>query len=234
MSELPLAPSPRDVEFVRVKTTLPVQPLPPSADRAPITTDRLVIRPWLPSDVAQLRLLRTDPEVMQHTRDGRTEPDEASIQAWLGEFMPGPNDAKTYEWAIVLRDTGEVIGCGGTHSLGGEFGWPDLRYLLRAEFWGRGYATEFLRAYVAAWAALPRAEVEIMVDPRTVVGHGEEASEASAAAAEELLIANTTVPNAGSHNVLRKWGWEHFVTWAGKSGRTLRTFRYYPCRKEAL
>ncbi|OIW26154.1 acyl-CoA N-acyltransferase [Coniochaeta ligniaria NRRL 30616] len=219
---LPVSSSPEDVEFVLVKTTLPVTPLPPNTARLPIVTDRLIIRPWLPTDFDQIRILRLQPEVMQYTRVGHIDLDEAETQAWLARFLP-PGDAATHSCAITLKETGEVIGTGGTHSLQGNFGWPEVGYMFRKEFWGKGYATEFLRAYMKSWAELPREEVEIKVDPRTVTGDG---------VAEEQLIAVTAIVNEGSQKVLRKCGWEHFVTWPGDDSSTLPTFRFFPCRKE--
>lgn len=224
-----MSPSPEDVEFVLVKTTLPATPLPPNAARLPIVTDRLVMRPWLPTDFDQLRLLRLQPEVMQWTRVGHVDLDEATTQAWLARFLP-PNDALTHSCAITLRDTGEVIGSGGTHIFRGEMGWPELGYMFRAEFWGKGYATEFLRAYGERWRELPREEVEIMVDPRTVVVAGAGEGEGTA---EEQIIAVTAEVNKGSQRVLHKCGWEHFMTYPGSDSTLLPTFRYFPCRKEA-
>ena len=50
--------------------------------------------------------------------------------------------------------------------------------MLKREFWGKGYATEFLRAWLEEYEKLPRDEVELSVDPRSVVpvpaGGGEE------------------------------------------------------------
>jgi hypothetical protein len=50
---------------VVVKTTRPVFPFPPNEDREPIYTERLIIRPYVPEDLGDLRALRTQPEVMQ-------------------------------------------------------------------------------------------------------------------------------------------------------------------------
>jgi RimJ/RimL family protein N-acetyltransferase len=160
---------------------------------------------------------------MRFTRVGRIDLDEAETQAWLAKFLP-PNDALTHSMAITLKETGEVIGSGGTHSIQGNLGWPEVGYMFRTEYWGKGYATEFLRAYIKTWAELPRAEVEIKVDPRTVTGDG---------VAEEQIIAVTENVNGVSQKVLYKCGFEHFVTLPGRDSTTLPTFRYFPTRKES-
>lgn len=218
---LPISPSPESVHRVLVKTTLPAQPLPSNSARLPITTARLTIRPWLASDLAQLRILRTQPEVMKWTRAGHIDLDEAATQAWLARFLP-PDDSLAHNCAITLTETGELIGAGGVHSFRGEHGWPEVGYMFRSDFWGKGYAAEFLRAFAEGWAALPREEVEILVDPRTAGADGK--------TAEEQLVATAEDSNGASQRVLRKCGWEHFLTWLGDKGNTLQTFRYFPAR----
>jgi RimJ/RimL family protein N-acetyltransferase len=158
---------------------------------------------------------------MKWTRAGTIDLDEATTQAWLARFA-APHDISTHNCAITLKETGELIGSGGTHNLKGDFGWPELGYMFRTEFWGQGYATEFVRAYVKSWGALPREEVEIMVDPRTLGADGE--------TAEEQIVAITEAANGGSQKVLVKCGWEHFLTWIGGPGDVLPTFRYFPVR----
>ena len=69
---------------------------------------------------------------------------------------------------MKLAETGELIGEGGVHTLASaDAGWPEIGYKFRREVWGRGYATEFLAALLAAWWALPRAAVEMAVAAST-------------------------------------------------------------------
>jgi RimJ/RimL family protein N-acetyltransferase len=215
-----LGAEPNAENFVLVKTTLPSRPLPPNASRQPIITDRLVIRAWTPEDLKELRVLRTQPEVMRWTRVGHIDLDEAATQTHLNRYLP-PNDANTYNCAITLKETGELIGSGGVHMFTGSFGWPELGYMFRTEFWGQGYGTEFVRGFVEAWSALPREEVEIKVDPRTATGDG---------VAEEQLIAITDGANWGSQKILRKCGFEQYLVFPGDDGGPLPTFRFFPAR----
>ncbi|KAB5549846.1 GNAT domain-containing protein [Coniochaeta sp. 2T2.1] len=226
VTDLPLLPPPSEVKRILVRTTLPLSPLPPNHLRQPITTPRLLIRPWQQSDLHQIRILRTQPEVMKVTRQNRIDLSLEETQAWLDRFL-SPNDGQTHNFAIVLRETGELIGTGGVHSFKGEFGWPEIGYMFREEYWRKGFATEFLAGYMAAWKGLPRGvvEVEVEVDPRTTrTGKpGEEV--------EEQIIAITADFNEGSQKVLGKCGWEHFITWPGDDALKLPTFRWFPTRK---
>lgn len=100
-----------------------------------------------------------------------------------------------------------MIGCGGTHSHRGEFGWPEVGYMLREECWEQG-----LRHRIPAGVS---GDMGGRWRPWS--------TRARWMPVEELLIAITTDLNAGSHNMLGKCRWEHFTTWPGKKpGRCRR------------
>ncbi|RYP69818.1 hypothetical protein DL769_005170 [Monosporascus sp. CRB-8-3] len=200
---------------VRVKTTLPARPLPPNAERPHIRTERLVIRPFTPDDLAGLHSLRAQPEVMVYSSAGRVDRDEAETESRLKGELP-PNDAANYHFVICLASTGEFLGTGGVH-LGGSknfFGWPELGYMLKREHWGRGYATEFVRAFLAAWWALPRSAVEVEVDARSL-----DAGAPVAAGVPEQLSALVEASNLGSKGVLGKLGFRQFAEWTQEDDR---------------
>lgn len=193
-------------KWATIKTTLPERPLPPNATRSPVTTDRLLIRPLVPEDAPSLHVLRTQPEVMANSPQGRPDKDLEETQQRLSPFLP-PNDEITYNCAICLKDTGELIGIGGCHKIVSMFGWPAIGYMIRTEFWGQGIATEFVKAWLEMWCELPRAEAELEIDRRTLLpGEGEEES-------TEQVTAFTLLDNFGSQRVLEKAGFERFLTW---------------------
>lgn len=74
--------------LVRVKTTLPSPPFPTNAERPPIRTERLLIRPLTQCDLPNTRALRTQPEVMQFTVAGRIDGDLSETQTKLDPFLP--------------------------------------------------------------------------------------------------------------------------------------------------
>ena len=199
------APSDTTDNFITVKTTLPVRPLPRNVDRLPIITERLILRALTQDDLEEVWQLRSQPEPMEWTAAGRPDEDKAKSQTRLDAFLP-PNDAKTFNWAICLKETGSLVGIGGVHYLAGENGWPEVGYMFRYEHWGKGFATEFLRAFVEAWDQLPREHVELRVKPYSLAdGEGGDGDEV-----DEMLIAVTIGPNQRSHNVLTKCGFERY------------------------
>lgn len=188
--------APNKETFIPIKTTLPIYPLPSAATRGQILTPRLLLRGLSQDDLEAYHTLRTDPEIMKWTVQGRPDRDLAETQEKLDLFLP-PNDVLKSNWAICLRESGEFIGIGGVHIFASTFGWPELGYMIRREYWGRGLATEFLRGFVGYWTGtcsvpslgeggggnviesaslshdgrrLEREEVVIFVDARTVEG----------------------------------------------------------------
>jgi RimJ/RimL family protein N-acetyltransferase len=101
--------------FVKVRTTLPILPLPKNAHRPAVTTARLVIRPIREEDLHEYHVLRTQPAVMINTRKGVIDRDIGQTKERLGAFLP-PNDLKSYWFAICLKEEPDVlIGGGGCH-----------------------------------------------------------------------------------------------------------------------
>lgn len=220
------ATPPNKESFIPIKTTLPIFPLPSGATGGTITTPRLLLRVPTQDDLQAFHDIRTDPEIMIWTVQGRIDKDLAETQAKLDTFLP-PNDTFKSNWAICDRETGEMIGLGGIHNFSSSFGWPEVGYMLRRDYWGKGLATEFLRGFCGYWGGLEREEREILVDARTVDG----------VVVEEMVIAITSEYNGGSHGVLRKSGFEEFLRWEALDDRLvvpemiwLPTFRWFPRR----
>lgn len=237
-------------EWTTVSTTLPN--LPPSSARAHTTTARLLLRPLLASDLDGLHALRTQPEVMARTAAGRIDRDPAETADRLARFLPPGGDETTFNCAVCLRATGELVGCGGVHRMGrgdggvsrvGEpadgYGWPELGYMFRRECWGRGLASEFVGAFLGEWEGLARREVELRVNARSVVEaqaevEGQPGEDGSKRRAEEVLIAIIDPENRASQRILEKSGFVRFDAFREahredpKKHLELVTYRYLP------
>jgi len=98
--------------------------------------------------------------------------------------------------ALVLRDSGEVIGfCGLVHPGGQEV--AELKYALLREHWGLGLATEAARGMLT---------------------YGESAF------GIRRVIATTAPENEASHRVLGKCGMTHLETVPDADGDLVKTF----------
>lgn len=106
-----------------------------------IETNRLVIREMVQSDYDALCRIMCDEEVMRVAYENAFTLEE--VQNWLNRHL------KRYEtygfglWAVVLKETNEMIGqCGLTLQ-----GWRDkeileIGFLFQKAHWHKGYATE--------------------------------------------------------------------------------------------
>lgn len=157
---------------------------------------------------------------MKWTGQGRPDVDLAATRKHLATMLP-PHDGSMFQFAICLKETGEFIGIGGCHKMTGELGWPVIGYMFRSEFWGQGFATEFVNCFLDAWWSLPREETDLQVDRATI--DDREAPKIQ----NECLIAVTVEDNTSSQNVLRKCGLSLVKVWTEPDLRD-------PTREETL
>lgn len=88
--------------------------------------------------------------------------------------------------------------------------------MFRTEMWGKGYATEALRAWLEVYWALPRKEVTVARED--LAEHGVET---------ESLLAETAVANSGSRRVLVKCSFTELQT-REEDGEQLIQYTYRP------
>jgi [ribosomal protein S5]-alanine N-acetyltransferase len=114
-------------------------------------TDRLIIRTWIPEeDAEQAFKIYSDPEVTRFliTKVDSVESSLNLLQRWLAKATLWNNG--TGFWAIVTKETGEIVGTIILIQLQDEdenltqdyeIGWH-----LKKSSWGKGYATEAAKA----------------------------------------------------------------------------------------
>lgn len=118
------------------------------AEELCIVTDRLVLRPWRLSDAEALYRYASDERVSRMALWPRHTSVEMSRSVIRDFFMPNP-----VTLAMVLRQTGEAIGCIGLVPKGDEHftlleGEREVGYWVGHPYWGRGLTTEALRALI--------------------------------------------------------------------------------------
>ena len=178
-----------------MKVSRPIFPTPAHS----FTTARLLLRPLTADDVAELHLLRIQPEVMIYTALGKIDEDHAATRAWVDRFLP-PNDATTFLFAIEQLDTpGVIVGTVSGHIAEP----PRLGYMLRKEFWSYGYATEAVQGWLKEYWKLPRRELDLQ---DTMLEHTQLHRQGNAV--REALFANIEAGNAGSTKVIQKCGFK--------------------------
>lgn len=116
-----------------------------------VETQRLILRPFAEHDVDAYLAIHTAPEVMAALHiDDSFDRNVAwrSLAMWRGQWVL----RNSGNWAVELRETGELIGRAGTHRPPFH-DWPGLEigWTLHPDHWGKGYATEAGRASID-WA----------------------------------------------------------------------------------
>ncbi|ORY00600.1 GNAT domain-domain-containing protein [Clohesyomyces aquaticus] len=114
-------------------------------------TERLLLRPLRMDDAADIVLMRENPEVMLHTPTLPSS-DLSSCQAWIQGCHDAPNNwnfaielLPTFSFSYpseALSNQPRVIGMMGAVRA------PEIGYMLNQQYWGKGIATEALRAFM--------------------------------------------------------------------------------------
>ena len=112
-----------------------------------LETERLVLRPFIAEDAPAVQRLAGDRAVADTTERIPHPYEDGMAEAWITTHPQQFQDREECTFAIILRETSELIGAVGltltTSHARGEFG-----YWIGREYWSRGYCTEAARAVV--------------------------------------------------------------------------------------
>ncbi len=104
-------------------------------------TERLLLREMQSSDLEALCAIMCDTETMRAAYVTPFTPEK--VQGWLGRHQKRYRELGFGLWAVVLKETGEMIGqCGLTLQPWADGQVLELGYLFARDHWHRGYATE--------------------------------------------------------------------------------------------
>ncbi len=129
-----------------------------------LETPRLLLREFIPADVDALEGILGDPVAMQYYPAPFPR---AEVEDWVRRNRARYRDCGFGLWAMLLKDSGELIGDCGCYvrEIEGEFEF-ELGWHVRRDLWGRGYATEAARACIEyAFASLGTERIIALVRP---------------------------------------------------------------------
>jgi RimJ/RimL family protein N-acetyltransferase len=115
-----------------------------------LETDRLVLRRFTADDAGNLYDLDSDPEVMRYLNGGVSTPWEVIVARTLPLFTHYDERLPSFGfWAAIERASGVFLGWFGFRPLAeGDAREVMLGFRLRMAAWGKGYATEGVRALI--------------------------------------------------------------------------------------
>lgn len=133
----------------------------------PLETERLILRRFETADAAAMfKNWASDPEVtkfLMWPTHSDVKVSERVISSWVGNY----SDDKYYQWAIVPKDFGEVIGSIGAVEQDETTGMFHIGYCIGRNWWGRGITAEALQALLDYFFDEIGAErIESRHDPR--------------------------------------------------------------------
>ncbi len=133
--------------------------------RVSLETERLVLRDWHPDDAPVVLDILSRAEVVRWLDDGEPQPladlDEAraKIRSWQDLVPP------LKQWAIEVRETGEVVGWACLVPIPTSGGLVQIGWTLHPDAHGHGYATEAARAVLDHGLASGLTEVRALMIP---------------------------------------------------------------------
>jgi RimJ/RimL family protein N-acetyltransferase len=109
-----------------------------------VETDRLILREMTEDDFDALYVVLADSNIMQHYPYTF---DEDRVKGWIRKNIERYKVFGFGLWAVVLKETGDVIGnCGLTMQIINGQIRPEIGYHIRKDCQRRGYASEAAKA----------------------------------------------------------------------------------------
>jgi RimJ/RimL family protein N-acetyltransferase len=131
-----------------------------------LTTPRLRLRHWLPTDSGPFAELNADPLAMEYLSRPLSTAESCEFAASAAGSLVTHGFGL---WALELQDSGEFLGCVGLNEPSFEAHFTpcmEVLWRLLPRHWGCGYATEAARACVGfAFRELGRDEVVAFTVP---------------------------------------------------------------------
>lgn len=132
-----------------------------------LETARLRLREFTMNDADAMEAVLGDPVAMQYYP---APFDRKGVEAWIEKNMARYQRDGHSLWAMLSKDTGELIGdCGCAMQEVGGRNEVEIGYHVRRDRWGNGYATEAARACMEyAFTKLGVKRVISMIRPENV------------------------------------------------------------------
>ncbi len=119
----------------------------PGSEFPAIETERLVLRPMEVGDAPAIFTYQSDPEIFRYMSP---EPPASVdvVSEGIGKWLALPAEKRRPCWMMVLKGSDRIVGTVSFNQLDPENAAGQLGYEVAREFWGKGLATEAVRAVI--------------------------------------------------------------------------------------
>ena len=112
-------------------------------------TDRIILRKFENGDAKNMFDNYASRDTVTKYLSWKSHKSLEDTEGFLNNVvLPGYNNDYTYRWAIVLKETNEVIGSIDVVDMNGEKNRVELGWVLSDDFWGRGIMPEAARIVI--------------------------------------------------------------------------------------
>lgn len=107
-----------------------------------LETDRLLLRPYVAADAADVQRLAGDRRIADTTANIPHPYPDGAAERWIAGLAPAFEEGSRVAFAVTLRGTGELAGTIDLHAVSREHAQAELGYWIAVGHWGKGYGTE--------------------------------------------------------------------------------------------
>lgn len=130
-----------------------------------LTTRRLLLRPLRADDAPGMYAIYSDRQTMRYWSAQVVDDLESAANLVREDLRVQLGETAAF-WAVVLPQTGRVIGKFSLFAINRDNRRAEIGYVLNRQFWGKGYGTELLGAMIeAAFDSYQFHRLEADIDP---------------------------------------------------------------------
>ncbi len=114
--------------------------------RPTIESKRLILRPFMMSDAKAVQTLAGHPLIFATTASIPHPYLDGMAEAWIGTHEGIYLKGQAVQFAVVLKDSGELMGNVSLFDISREHSRAEVGYWIAVDKWGNGFGTEVARA----------------------------------------------------------------------------------------
>jgi ribosomal-protein-alanine N-acetyltransferase len=112
------------------------------AQRPTLTTERLILRPFVLEDAADVQRLAGDRAIADTTLNIPHPYEDGMAEQWISRHQGIFDEDKGVTFAVTGKDGGHLIGAISLLGINRRFSRAELGYWIGKPYWNRGYCTE--------------------------------------------------------------------------------------------